>query len=137
MRLFFAVQADKKYPFTNFSCTSTFLSFDSLRQKTLEVNIYGVRRRDGQQSVFPYVHFTCSGNLTKWMGGEIGNTVGTELQIWRKSSIRENSYTKIGSSVLQANDSDNDHVYEYTPNPPLEFQEGDILRVYQRGGGGL
>ena len=45
-----------------------------------------------------------------------------------------NSYTKVGSSVLQATDSDNDHVYEYTPNPPLEFQEGDILGVYQQSG---
>ena len=46
----------------------------------------------------------------------------------------QNSYTKIGSSVLQANDTDNDHVHEYIPNPPLEFQEGDILGVYQQNG---
>ena len=46
----------------------------------------------------------------------------------------ENNYTKVGFSILQATDSDNDHVYEYIPNPPLEFQEGDILGVYQRGG---
>ena len=38
----------------------------------------------------------------------------------------ENNYTKVGSSVLQATDSDNDRLYEYTPNPPLEFQEEDI-----------
>ena len=31
--------------------------------------------------------------------------------------------------------SENDHVYEHTPNPPLEYQEGDILGLYQRGGG--
>ena len=99
------------------------------------MNINGVTRRVRQQRIFPEIHFTCSGNLTKWIvGGEVGNNIGAELQIWRKSNVGENNYTKVGFSVLQATDSDNDHVYEYIPNPPLEFQEGDILGVYQRGG---
>ena len=42
---------------------------------------------------------------------------------------------KLTTSVLLATDSNNDNVYEHIPDPPLEFQEGDILGVYQRGGG--
>ena len=99
------------------------------------MNIYDVTTRKREQRIFPDINFTCSGNLTKWIvGGEIGKPVGAELQIWRRNHVGENNYTKVGSSVLQANDSDNDHVYEYIPNPPLEFQEGDILGVYQRAG---
>ena len=101
------------------------------------MNIYGVTRRNNQQRIFPDIHFTCSGNLTKWIvGGETGSNVGAELQIWRNSNVGENNYNKVGSSVLQATDPDDDHVYEYIPNPPLDFQEGDILGVYQRGGRG-
>ena len=61
---------------------------------------------------------------------------GTEVQIWRRNVGSENEYTKIGYSILNSTDPDNDNVYEYIPDPPLEFQEGDILGVYQRWGGG-
>ena len=47
----------------------------------------------------------------------------------------ENNYNKVGSSVVPGIDNGNMHVFEYIPNPPLEFQEGDILGIYQRGGG--
>ena len=106
-----------------------------MRNKTYKVNIYEAKSRNRQQRVFPDINFTCSGNLTKWIvGGEVGNLVGAELQIWRKNDGSVRDYTRVDYSVLQASDPENDNVYEYTPNPPLEFQEGDILGVYQRGG---
>ena len=92
-------------------------------------------RRPREQRVFPDINFTCNGSLTKWIVvGTVGDMVGGEVQIWRRNAGSENNYTKVGFSVLLATDPDNDNVYEYTPNPPLEFQEGDILGVYQRGG---
>ena len=64
------------------------------------------------------------------MGGTIGNRIGGEVQIWRRNIGSENDYTKVGYSILDATDPDNDNVYEHIPDPPLEFQEGDILGVY-------
>ena len=68
------------------------------------------------------------------VGGTVGINIGGEVQIWRRNNGSENDYTKVGFSILEATDPDNDHVYEYIPDPPLEFQEGDILGVYQQRG---
>ena len=40
------------------------------------------------------------------------------------------SYTKVNCSLLPFS-TPNGNVVEYIPNSPLEFQEGDILGVYQ------
>ena len=122
--------------FLETQCLDNFLSQQVLQQKILEVNIPNVLRRDKEQRVFPSIHFTCSGLLTKWIvGGKVGGSIGAEIQIWRKNAGSDNDYTKVGFSVLDTTDPDNDNVYEYIPNPPLEFQEGDILGVYQQSGG--
>ena len=92
-------------------------------------------RRERQLRIFPDISFTCSGNLTKWIvAGETDDQLGAELQIWRRSNVGQNNYTFVGSSVLPVSTSSFAGVYNYTPNPPLEFQEGDILGVYQRNG---
>ena len=116
------------------SCVSGFLTYAALRNKTYDVNIFNDQLRYNQR-VFPDINFTCSGNLTKWIvGGTVGNLAGGEVQIWRRNNGSENDYTKIGYTVLNATDPDNDRVYEHIPDPPIEFQEGDILGVYQQGG---
>ena len=118
------------------SCTSGFANSAELQDKVLDVNIFNDMRRQQQQRVFPDINFTCSGSLTKWIvGGTVGSMVGGEVQIWRRNIGSENNYTKVGYSILNATDPDNDNVYEHIPDPPLEFQEGDILGVYQRPAG--
>ena len=118
-------------------CSSNFLTYEAFKREVLEANINDVVRRVNQLRIFPDISFTCSGNLTKWIvAGEVGGNVGAELQIWRRSNVEQNTYTLIGSSVLPVSISGFANVYNYTPNPPLEFQGGDILGVYQRGGGG-
>ena len=105
-----------------------------MQNKTYDVNIFNDQLRYHQR-VFPDINFTCSGNLTKWIvGGTVGNALGGEVQIWRRNNGSENDYTKVGYSILNATDPDNDNVYEHIPDPPLEFQEGDILGVYQQWG---
>ena len=89
-----------------------------------------------QQRIFPQINFTCDGNITKWIMGAIRNNnrdYFPELQIWR--DIGNNTYTKVGNTppgnatpFLQGVAPT---VYEYTPDPPLEFQAGDILGVFQ------
>ena len=64
------------------------------------------------------------------MGGTTDNSMSSqpELQIWRKTG--ETSYTKANFSLLPFS-TPVSNVAEYTLSTPLEFQEGDILGVYQ------
>ena len=118
---------------TDLHCNSGFLSPSDLRQMTLDVNINRLRERDNQQRLFPDIWFSCNGSITKWIvGAEVrGGTHQPELQIWRRDSVRGNSYTKANFSLLTPNVTSNPNVHEYYPDTPLEFQEGDILGVYQ------
>ena len=89
-----------------------------------------MRRRDRQQRLFPDITFTCNGFITKWIvGAEAENDDSLpELQIWRNTG--GTSYTKAGFSLLLSN-TISGNVAEYILSSPLEFQEGDILGVYQ------
>ena len=49
-----------------------------------------------------------------------------ELQIWRFS--RESVYQKVNGTLLNV---EGDDVYEYTVDPPLAFQPGDVLGLFQ------
>ena len=74
----------------------------------------------------------------KWIVGAIERNSGAqfpELQIWRMNNGIEgsNTFYKVGHSLLnltEANTTDAAQVFEYSPNPPLKFQEGDILGIY-------
>ena len=117
--------------FTDSSCTGDFLSHSVLRQGALNVNFNNVKERDEEQRLFPNITFTCNGSITKWIVGAGTGTKASlpELQIW---NTRGTSYTKASFSLIPSNATiiSND-VVEYIPNPPLEFQEGNILGVYQ------
>lgn len=102
------------------------------------MNIHGVVTREREQRLIPDIHFTCNGSVIKWIvGGEENdrNHDHPELQIWRRVGDNmgsTNMYTKVSYSLLTpSKTTEFSHVYEYTPVPPLDFQEGDILGVYQ------
>ena len=98
----------------------------------LDVNIYEVTRRERELRIFPDIHFTCNGSLTKWIiGGEIDINVGAELQIWR--NMGQSKYSLVGTTLLSVG-THLAGLLEEVPNPPLEFMEGDILGVYQQQG---
>ena len=44
-----------------------------------------------------------------------------------------NNYTKIGSSLFIANTMIGTNLYEFIPQTPLQFQEGDIFGIFQDG----
>ena len=77
------------------------------------------------------MRFSCNGTVTKWIYGaeeqQSGNRL-PELQIWRQ--LGPNNYNKTGSSLVTANTSIGTNLYEFIPQPPLEFQEGDIFGVH-------
>ena len=88
-----------------------------------------------EQRLFPDITFTCNGTITKWIVGacnaDSNNSDNTQLQIWRRGGSSNTTYNKIGVSLLIPNETSHPNVHEYISNPPLEFQEGDILGVYQ------
>ena len=75
--------------------------------------------------------FSCNGSVTRWIyGGEdSGNNMNKpELQIWRQ--LGPNNYNKIGSSLVNASTMIGTNLYEFIPQTPLQFQEGDIFGVH-------
>ena len=118
--------------FTGSSCTGDLLSRSALRKRALNINLNMVKKISNKQYLFPDITFTCNGFITKWIVG--GNTDSSEslqpeLQIWRNTV--GTSYTKTNFSVIPFSTSTAVNIVEYIPDPPLEFQEGDILGVYQ------
>ena len=113
------------------SCTGNFLSHSALRQGALDININDVAIISNRQRLFPNITFTCNGSITKWIVGGTTDSMKSmqpELQIWRNTG--GTSYTKANFSLLPFSTLVN-NVAEYTLSTPLEFQEGDILGVYQ------
>ena len=87
--------------------------------------------RDTSQYIYPEMRFTCNGTIIKWIYGGVQQPSGTmlpELQIWRQ--LGTDNYNKIGSSLVTANTSIGTNLYEFIPQTPLEFKEGDIFGVH-------
>ena len=58
----------------------------------------------------------------------MGSLSQPELQIWRQ--LGPNNYNKTGSSLINATKMIGTNLYEFIPQVPLQFQEGDIFGVY-------
>ena len=88
------------------------------------------RVRNRSQFLYPWIVFSCNGSVTKWIFGadNNGNLNQPELQIWRK--LGPNNYNKTGSSSVNASTMIGTNLYEFIPQTPLQFQEGDIFGVY-------
>jgi len=98
-------------------------------------NTYDVRTHEHQQRIIPGIRFTCTGVLTKWIIGAQRTLTQTtnhlQLQIWRQSSPTSNTFDRTNfSDLTDLNATDDLNVYEYTPNPPLQFQADDLLGLF-------
>jgi len=108
----------------------------------VSANIYNVTTHERQQRIIPGIHFTCTGMLTKWIIGAQRTLTQTtnhpQLQIWSRRSPTSNTFDRISfNNLIDLNATDDLNVYEYTPNPPLQFQADDLLVVvYLQEGGG-
>ena len=78
--------------------------------------------------------FLCNGSVTKWIFGaeDQANNQNAlaEFQIWRQQS--SSSYNKVSFSSMTFNEVTliGTNLYEFIPQTPLQFQEGDIFGVY-------
>ena len=119
-------------------CVQGFLNEEAVR---IAADVYAtratyiVRTHQRQQRIIPGINFTCTGTLTKWIIGARRRmtqpTSYLQLQIWRRRGS-SNTYDRTTFSDITAlNTTDDLNVYEYIPNPPLEFRANDILGLYQ------
>ncbi|XP_011408661.1 PREDICTED: uncharacterized threonine-rich GPI-anchored glycoprotein PJ4664.02-like [Amphimedon queenslandica] len=122
------------YPVTDGYCAN---STNSITPSVIRNNFLTIQSsaaiNDRRQYLYPEIVFSCNGSLTKWIyGGEpvSGNNRNDlpELQIWRQ--LGPNNYNKIESSLVNANTMIGTNLYEFIPQTPLQFQEGDIFGVY-------
>ena len=98
------------------------------------LTISQIAQRDSTQRIFPGMHFSCAGILTKWIVGGEPRTLKyplPELQLWRTTD--GTTYFKTGVSIISTVPSDTlqENVYEYVLDSPLEFQEGDVFGLYK------
>ena len=98
----------------------------------------GETTNDQQYRVIPGINFTCNGSITGWKIGARWSTDGFRdsfpyLLIWR--SAGDENYTLEGSTQLFVPDNgranDRDYFFSGFPDPPLEFQAGDVLGFFQ------
>lgn len=85
------------------------------------------------QAVFPDIRFVCPGNLTRWT--LVAKPVGggsqyPEVHVWRPEGVF-NTFTRFKRNKLnQDSPSPVSRVYEAHRDPPLQFEAGDVLGVY-------
>ena len=119
-------------------CVQGFLNEEAVRIAAdvyATSDTYNVRRHERQQRIIPGIKFTCTGTLTKWIiGAQITLTQATnhlQLQIWRRRGSSNRYDRTTFSDITAVNATDDLNVYEYIPNPPLDFQANDILGLFQ------
>lgn len=113
-------------------CGCGFMSVERV-YALLELNA-GMRKDfNDRHMIFPHITFTCSGEVVQWIVAGKWNNGNRqqypELQIWRPSG--GTAYVKLNSTSLSPDEKENDDVYEYRADPPLPFQPGDVLGVWQ------
>ena len=99
-------------------------------------NTYNVKTHEHQQRIIPGIRFTCTGVLTKWIIGAQRTMTQTtnhlQLQIWRQRSQTDDTFDRVNfSDLTDLNATRVLNVYEYVPNPPLQFQANDLLGLFQ------
>ena len=93
-----------------------------------------------EQCIFPEITFLgCNGSITAWTIGARWITGGNRsffpyLQIWRRAET--NTYALVNGTELSVpgDRPTGRYVFNDTVEPPLQFQDGDILGIFQPRG---
>ena len=118
----------------NPECAPHFLDMNTLNAKgdLLDGASTDIVERETELRLFPNVTFECEGRIDKWIfaAEEKGNGVKyPTAQIWRRL-LESDIFEKVQSSTLQPTRSENLNVYEYVPDPPLQFRPGEVLGLH-------
>ena len=116
-------------------CTNEFINIAELETalQSSPVNHYQ------QQRIVPALSFSCRGAVIRWLVGARWEGSGgqqtqfPDLQMWRSdaSDSNGNTYIRITSTTLTAAEESPNDIYTFTPASLMEFQEGDILGIFQ------
>ena len=118
------------------------MQLDLVRKRAEKIssrNTVSVNRLDNELRVIPGMSFNCSGTLTSLLLGVDVRTfaAGTrdqypEVQIWRYSA-RLRWYTRQERQQIRlaAGNFSTDGVLKYNLDPPIPFESGYVLGVYQ------
>ena len=103
--------------------------------------MFKLKQHPQEQRILSGISFTCSGSITKWIIGaqrrlSIAAVLHPDLQVWRCSALVDKDYIdcdRVGNSTISGAVQVEGHtnVYQYTPDPPLEFESGDVFGLYQ------
>ena len=90
--------------------------------------------RQGQQRIIPMINFTCNGSINKWIvaarwDNGRDRTFFPQLQIWRRSPGTD-MYTLVNGTPTVAATENTSEIYEFVPSSSLQFQQGDILGMF-------
>ena len=117
-------------------CGCGFMSRERINSLMRDILVPSGVERDrsvnGIEIVFPDINFLCSGHVNKFIMGATWkreNGHSPELQIWRP--LGENTYQKLSGTTIAPVNMSNDGIYVFTVDPPVPYQPGDILGVFQ------
>ena len=96
------------------------------------VLIGGVVSRHIHQAIFPDIKFTCPGNLSKWalVAEPFAGSRYPEVHVWRSSGSARRFVRYKRNKLSASSPNPVARVYEAIRDPPLVFEAGDILGVY-------
>ena len=80
------------------------------------------------------INFTCNGSIDKWIvaarwDNKRDRSFFPQLQIWRRSPGTD-MYTLVNSMSTMGATENTSEIYEIVPSSRLQFQQGDILGVF-------
>ena len=91
---------------------------------------------DDEFRLIPDWSFTCNGSITSVLLGvdiQRGKSDKPQVQIWRKTSPASSQFNKVDSReiTLDVGNFTPSGVFQYRLTPPMKFQSGDVLGIYQ------
>ena len=108
--------------------------------KISSINLIAKTLLSEEARVMPGLNFTCDGNVTSLLlAVDVRTAVNTiiqypQLQVWEPSTTLPGFYTRGDHQNIRLSAGDDfspDGVLGYKLNPPISFQNGDVLGVWQ------
>ena len=118
-------------------------------------SLHGHKAKNERQYIFPWINFTCHGNITVWNFYARSNTnqrsiLYPEFQVWR---VNGSLYTKVAQTSMSDSDQmlgrlrgstlpsfqhnvDDLYMYNISDSGPMSFEPGDVVGVHTPRGNG-
>ena len=130
------------------SCTEGFIDRDLLERRAEKIGsglegMSGKQLRGEQFLVIPGMNFSCSGIITSLLlGVDVRNlTEPLVFELWRPEVVADTvmGYSNVLFTYEEINidpgEFSTDGVRRYPIEPPIRFQEGDVITIFQPDGG--